>query len=126
MLENTAMPAIIDRRGPGRLNKSILQRASHILDKMGLAQRLHHKPNALSGGEAQRVAIARALVNMPDLILCDEPTGNLDSSMGSQIYGIIYDISKQHDITTIVVTHHDHEKYHFDKILHMKDGAISS
>jgi lipoprotein-releasing system ATP-binding protein len=124
VLENVIMPALI-KKEPCAAKRDISKKAGDILGRMGLGHRLNHRPAELSGGEAQRVAIARALVNEPDLILCDEPTGNLDSSMSAEIYGIIYTISKERNMTVVIVTHHDYKYNRFDKAYCMRDGGLS-
>ncbi len=125
VLENVMLPGYIGKGSllPGR---DIMNRATGLLESMGLKKRLGHRPSELSGGESQRVAIARALINDPEALFCDEPTGNLDSNMSRQIYGIIYDQARKKDMSLVVVTHHDHLCRNFDKIYHMQDGIISS
>ncbi len=124
VLENVIMPALIGSRGQGSRAK-VRKRAELLLGRMDLSHRLNHKPRELSGGEAQRVAIARALINEPDILLCDEPTGNLDSNMGEQIYGMIYQISKENNMSLVVVTHREHNLFEFDKTYYIKDGKMS-
>lgn len=121
VLENVLMPAMIARRLTG---SQLRKRAISLLGRIDLGYRLNHKPRELSGGEAQRVAIARALMNEPEILLCDEPTGNLDSNMGEQIYSIIYEITKEKDMTLVVVTHHEQQVFEFDKIYYIKDGRL--
>ncbi len=99
-----------------------LRRAKSLLERLGLGQRLKHRPSELSGGEMQRVAIARALANDPPLILADEPTGNLDSQAGQMIYELLKEISKER--TVLVVTHAEPLAQMADKVLHIRDGRL--
>ena len=97
--------------------------ATDALESVGLADRLHHKPNELSGGQRQRVAIARALVNKPSIILADEPTGNLDSKSGSEIMTILDDLHKNGN-TIILVTYEDEVAQYGKRIIRLFDGKI--
>lgn len=99
-----------------------VRRAKSLLERLGLGQRLKHRPSELSGGEMQRVAIARALANDPPLILADEPTGNLDSQAGEMIYELLKEISKER--TVVVVTHAEPFAQMADRIVHIRDGKI--
>ncbi len=102
------------------------RRATELLDKMELGHRIEHLPSALSGGEKQRVAIARALVNHPKIIFADEPTGNLDSSTGDAIMGILNKLHKDEGVALLMVTHEDELAKTAQRLIRMKDGEIMS
>jgi putative ABC transport system ATP-binding protein len=114
-LENVLLPLQINQIG----NKEI---AMSWLEKVGLAERAEHFPNMLSGGEQQRVAIARALAFGPELILADEPTGNLDTQTGEKIIELLFNIVREKKTTMIFVTHDEELASKADKIIHLKDG----
>lgn len=119
ILENTLMPALIagkDHREAGR-------KAERILREVGLADRLKHKPGELSGGEQQRVAVARALMLDPGVVLADEPTGNLDTQTGDELFGLLTEINRN-GITFIIVTHNESLASRCGKVIRMKDGRI--
>ena len=119
-LENAGMPALVQRRDAA----SVESDAKALLTEVGLGKRLNHKPGELSGGEQQRVAIARALMQKPDLVLADEPTGNLDSHTGDALFGLMRDLNKARGITFIIVTHNDKLSAQADRIVYMQDGMI--
>jgi lipoprotein-releasing system ATP-binding protein len=119
-LENACMPAFIQRRQP----EEVEPEAIAILKEVGLGARLHHKPGELSGGEQQRVAVARALLQRPDLVLADEPTGNLDTHTGDALFGLMRDLNKVRGTTFVIVTHNDKLSAQADRIIHMQDGQI--
>jgi len=99
-------------------------RAAGLLESVGLAQRISHKPNELSGGEKQRVAIARALANRPSLLLADEPTGNLDSKTGAAVLDLLCNLVRQNGLTLVMVTHDPEVASRADRIFHLRDGSV--
>jgi lipoprotein-releasing system ATP-binding protein len=119
-LENTMMPALIH----GIPYKKARELATAILHEVGLGDRLTHKPGELSGGEQQRVAVARALVMEPEIILADEPTGNLDSETGKKIENILLDLNRTKRITLVVVTHNRTLADRMSKNIGLRDGKI--
>jgi lipoprotein-releasing system ATP-binding protein len=119
-LENVMMPALIGR-SPA---KEAELKAGEILTAVGLGHRLNHKPGQLSGGEQQRVAIARSLVMSPQLLLADEPTGNLDSATSDEILALLDRLHAERDLTIIVVTHSEKVAEHMDRIVRMTDGFL--
>lgn len=121
VVENIAFPLF-----PERLNrKDMLERARNITESVGLGGRLRHYPNELSGGEQQRVAIARSLINNPQIILVDEPTGNLDSESGRKIVELLCQLNKERGLTLVLVTHDDKIAADSDRIIRMNDGRIA-
>ncbi|MFZ0918199.1 MAG: ABC transporter ATP-binding protein, partial [Candidatus Udaeobacter sp.] len=115
--ENVLLPGMIGRRVRG-------QEVEHSLTAVGLADRMHHLPAELSGGEQQRVAIARALTNDPDIIFADEPTGNLDSKTGDAIMDLLLNLARDRKKTLLVVTHDNRLAARGDRQLHIKDGVL--
>ena len=99
-------------------------RAKEILNELGLSNRLHHKPNDLSGGEQQRVAVARALINKPSVIFADEPSGNLDSTNAKKLHELFFELRDRHNQTFVIVTHNRELAKMSDRMLEMKDGLI--
>lgn len=116
-LENVMLPMVF----VGRKDK---RKAENLLRLVGLERRMNHYPNQLSGGERQRIAIARALANNPEIILADEPTGNLDSKTGEEIIKILLSLNKKYGKTLIVVTHDKALANKMERIIHIKDGKI--
>jgi putative ABC transport system ATP-binding protein len=120
-LENVALPLIY--AGVSRDERE--ERARQVLDQVGLADRMHHRPNELSGGQRQRVAVARALVNRPSIILADEPTGNLDSATSMEIMALFRAIHEAGN-TIIVVTHEEDIAACAQRVVRLKDGRVDS
>jgi putative ABC transport system ATP-binding protein len=120
-LENVALPLVY----AGLSKEERLARAAEVLDQVGLADRMDHRPNQLSGGQRQRVAVARALVNKPALILADEPTGNLDSKTSIEIMKLFDDIQAAGN-TVVLVTHEEDIAQHAKRVIRLVDGNIDS
>lgn len=116
-LENVMLPAMLAGKKADDLARKILQ-------FVGLSERMTHKPGELSGGEAQRVAIARALINEPDVLLCDEPTGNLDSGTSESILNLLFDINVKLNTAIVIVTHDENVTRRTKSVLHLKDGRV--
>ncbi len=119
-LENVMMPALI--RGTDRDQAEAA--ATAVLTDVGLAGRVHHRPGELSGGEQQRVAVARALMLRPDVVLADEPTGNLDAHTGEAVHDMLKQINREKGITFVIVTHNDKLAVRADRILRMAEGRL--
>jgi lipoprotein-releasing system ATP-binding protein len=121
-LENVCIPAFI--QGISRSEAEL--RAQELLNLLGLSERMHHKPDALSGGEQQRVAVARALVNKPSVILADEPSGNLDSANAQALHELFLKLRDEYNHTFVIVTHNEQLAALADRCLVMQDGRFSS
>jgi lipoprotein-releasing system ATP-binding protein len=119
-IENVALPGMI----AGRTRRDARGRADRLLGQLGLAERLHHQPAQLSGGEQQRVAVARALVNGPRLLLADEPTGNLDPATSEAVFQSIQDLVRATDVAALIATHNLDMTRHMDRVLTLKDGHV--
>ncbi len=121
-LENACLPAMIQQRDLADVSGE----ATKLLREVGLGDRLHHKPGELSGGEQQRVSVARALMQQPDLVLADEPTGNLDTHTGDALFTLLRQLNRSRGTTFVIVTHNDKLSAHADRIVSMQDGMIVS
>jgi lipoprotein-releasing system ATP-binding protein len=124
-LENVLMPRLIGRRFfKTTSKKENTEKAKQLLERVGLGSRINHRPNELSGGEKQRVAIVRALINDPEILLCDEPTGNLDTKSGSEIQKLIWDLNEKTKQTVVIVTHDERFAESAGRVIRMADGKI--
>jgi len=124
-LENVLMPRLIGRRFFKTISKKEnTEKATGLLERVGLGNRINHRPNELSGGEKQRVAIVRALMNDPEILLCDEPTGNLDTKTGSEIQKLIWDLNEKTKQTVVIVTHDEKFAESAGRVIRMADGKI--
>lgn len=121
-LENVMVP--LELRGTS--SREVLEYAHKLLEDVGLADRMHHYPTQLSGGEQQRVAIARAFINKPKILFADEPTGNLDSETGETIERLIFDLNSAYGTTLLIVTHDQELANKCERVIKLKNGKISS
>lgn len=126
-LENVVIPALIDCPTWSYFSKrrELKRRAHELIERVGLAHRLKHRPRELSGGEMQRVAIARALMNQPKILLADEPTGNLDRQTGTQIMELLRSLNVDHDLTIVMVTHDAALAKQTDRMVQLVEGRVS-
>jgi lipoprotein-releasing system ATP-binding protein len=128
--ENVMMPGLIlgtqksSAKGGRSQHKEIYEKAERLLDEMGLSERKGHRPGELSGGEQQRVAVARALLLEPKIVLGDEPTGNLDTGTGDELFNLLVELNKEKGITFIIVTHNESLSKRCHRTLRMVDGKI--
>jgi lipoprotein-releasing system ATP-binding protein len=121
VLENVLVPTLV-----GEPDGAAADRARRLLDQVGLGRRLDHRPAALSGGEKQRAAIARALIRQPRLLLCDEPTGNLDADSADRVAGLLLDLHRAQRTVLIVVTHSERLAGRFEKRWHIERGTLNA
>jgi len=127
-LENVMMPAYVRFRTLewARRRREMRARAADLLARVGLKERLRHRPNQLSGGERQRVALCRALINQPRVLLLDEPTGNLDRKTGEQIHRLIHDINRAERQTVVMVTHDETAAQAAGRLIRIRDGELTA
>ena len=123
-LENVMMPGLIKGQEPGSKGQWVREKAVKVLKLVGLADRMNHRPSELSGGESQRVAIARAVINEPEILLCDEPTGNLDSKTSESVYELLFGLRSQNGLALVIVTHDERLSQRTDEIIHIRDGKV--
>ena len=119
-MENALLPGLIKKEQYDKVRNAAME----LLVQTGLGDRVNHYPSQLSGGEKQRVAVVRSLINNPKLLLCDEPTGNLDSQSGEGIISLIRKINSQNKMTVVLVTHNMDLARSADKVYHLKDGLL--
>jgi lipoprotein-releasing system ATP-binding protein len=119
-LENILIPGMIHHT----INPELEKEAERLLAEVGLSERMHHRPGELSGGEQQRVAVARALINRPQLILADEPTGNLDKRNSEALYHLILELNKKYNQTFIIVTHNEMMARNASRVIELEDGKV--
>jgi len=119
-LENVAMPLLMRRDSIS----SVREQAADLLQRVGLGERMHHRPGELSGGERQRAAVARALITRPALVLADEPTGNLDHANGEKVFELMLELNREYSSSLVVVTHDQALAQRMDRILSLEDGVL--
>lgn len=122
-LENVVMPALISRNAK---QNNLKDKGMELLKMVGLNKRANHRPSELSGGEQQRLAIARAIVNSPQILFCDEPTGNLDSQTSEEIIDLLLELHLKNKMTLLTVTHDEHLAKKTKRIIHIRDGVLEN
>jgi len=125
-LENVMMPAMMKKSEIRNPKFEIREKAKKALTSVGLDNRINHRPGELSGGESQRVAIARSIINEPEILLCDEPTGNLDSKTSESVYELLFGLKERIGLTLVIVTHDEQLSRKTDDIIHLKDGHLDN
>jgi len=120
-LENVMMPGLINKKAG---YNDIIGKAERLLNEMGLSERKGHRPGELSGGEQQRVAVARSLILEPKVVLSDEPTGNLDTATGEELFNLLVNLNKEKGITFVIVTHNESLSKRCHRIFRMLDGKV--
>jgi len=127
-LENVMIPGLIARGQKAEVGnqKDLYEKAEHLLDELGVLERKDHRPGELSGGEQQRVAVARALILDPKVVLADEPTGNLDTATGEDLFNLLLKLNKDKGITFVLVTHNESLSKRCHRILKMVDGRLEN
>ncbi len=123
VFENAILPAM-SGRGPFSSRRAVRERGMELLEAVGLADHARHRPTELSGGEQQRLALARALMNDPEILLADEPTGNLDSTTSEQVLSYVFGLTQQRKHTLLMVTHNDMIAARCDRVLNLVDGIL--
>jgi len=123
-LENIVLPGMI-KQNCG-MTRALRDRGMELLNEVRLSPRAHHRPSELSGGEQQRVAIARALMNQPDVLFCDEPTGNLDSHSGEEIIKLLMQLNRSQGQTLVIVTHDEKIAAQAQRVIYLKDGEMTA
>lgn len=123
-IENVMLPVMIRGQVVSSKGQGAGEAAKEALRKVGLHDRISHKPSELSGGESQRVAIARAIINEPEMLLCDEPTGNLDSKASESVYELLFGLKVKSGLTLVIVTHDEKISQKTDKTIRIKDGKV--